>query len=134
MLHGSVKNLYDTFSLWSVVSVSTFIAVSFFNSEQLFSLKWRRISVIMTSGRSDRERFTSSSPSLLDGLLQQLLQRELLLVMLSHQFVHLRAVRFLHGVVLLQGKTRIYHFITLENISISYISGGRAFCSDLMMV
>lgn len=32
------------------------------------------------------------SPSLLDGLLQQLLQRELLLVMLSHEFVHLCAV------------------------------------------
>lgn len=32
------------------------------------------------------------SPSLLDGLLQQLLQRELLLVMLSHYFIHLCAV------------------------------------------
>lgn len=52
----------------------------------------------------DGGRLSCSSPSLLDGLLQQLLQRELLLVMLSHQFVHLRAVRFLHGVVLLQGK------------------------------
>lgn len=127
----------STFSLWSVVSVSTFIAVSFFSSEQLFSLKRRRISVMRTSGRSDRERFVSSSPSLLDGLLQQLLQHELLLVMLSHQFVHLHAVRFLHGVVFLRGKTCIYPVVMLANVSIRVVlqeeESSEDFCSDVTM-
>lgn len=48
-------------------------------------------------------------PSFFDGFLQKFLQSKFLFVMLSHQFIHLSTVRFLHCVVFLTTEQQNHH-------------------------